>query len=1124
MDRLFNDEWLFYKAKPDVAIDAKDISGFDFKPVRIPHDWLIGNTDDLYEDSVGLYKKDFTYEKDENVKHIFLRFEGVYMDTTVYINGVQAFIWKYGYTTFTFEITDLLKNGINTVLVKVVYLSPNTRWYSGAGIYRNVWFIEKGASYFVPDKTYVSSKKTSEGDALNYELSVEPGIIVTNNNVKCRISLFENDENKRELFSDEKTAQDVVACGFSTTVENVHRWDIEDPYRYRLIIELRENGRKTDEYSTLIGFRDVKADPEKGFLLNGRKIKLNGTCEHHDLGALGAAVHKDAIRRRLEILREFGVNAIRTAHNPPAVELLDLCDEMGFIVMDEAFDMWERSKTEYDYARFFKEWSAKDVESWITRDRNHPSVCIWSIGNEIGDTVADAHGQDITRYLMNEVKKHDPKGNAFITLGSNYMPWENAQKCADILKIIGYNYADNYYDEHHKAHPDWVIFGSETASIVSSRGVYRFPFSEKIMSAPDEQCSSLGNSTTSWGAKSPEACVIAERDHDFSMGQFLWSGFDYIGEPTPYHTKNSYFGQFDTAGFAKDTAYFYRAAWTDAEKAPFVHLLPYWSFNEGQLIDVRTVTNCPCVELKVNGKSLGKINIDHLKGTDIVPTWTVPFEEGKLTAIAYDGNGEEVARDHKVSFYDSETPCLSVEQNVSYELFPSEDGLSRKIVIKPDHRELYFVDIMMRDKEGAIVENAMDYVFVETENCELLGLDNGDSCDYDNYTDHHRKLFNGCLGAIIKKTGNGDMTVTVTRDTKTVPLREIKILSETKERVLTPDNNGISFTAKVLPETANIHTVKWAAVTPSGIDVNFIKLNESGNTAVVEAIGDGEFLLRCYGIEKGKIRIISQIEMKAEGFGHAFTDPYSFVSAGLFERKIGPVGNGNDMGICTSYEAVSGAYYKDLDFGTYGSDEITLSLFTLDGNEYPIDIYEGDYEKGGKKITTVYYQKPSIWNVYQEETFKLPEKLSGLHSLSFIVDHRKIHFKGFKFTYTNPAYEYVNAGKADLVTGDSFNKTEDAVKDIGNNVTVTFDHIDLSEGAKKIRIFGTTDLDRCTIRIQFTCEDGEVQRMLEFEKNEGTSVSFRDIDIEELKGKGKLEFIFLPGSRFTLKGFCFIKG
>lgn len=483
-------------------------------------------------------------------------------------------------------------------------------------------------------------------------------------------------------------------------------------------------------------------------LLNGVKTKLNGVCEHHDLGALGSAFHTAALRRRLEILKDMGVNAIRTAHNMPAAELMDLADEMGLLVVSEAFDMWERSKTTYDYARFFKDWALKDVRSWVMRDRNHPSLFMWSIGNEIYDTHADKKGQELTSMLMEAVLQYEPKGNGKVTIGSNYMPWENAQKCADIVKVAGYNYAEKYYHQHHAEHPDWIIYGSETASIVQSRGIYHFPFEQSILADDDEQCSALGNSSTSWGAKSAEACIIAERDAAFSLGQFIWTGFDYIGEPTPYHTKNSYFGQIDTATFKKDSYYIYQAAWTNYKEHPMVHIFPYWDFNPGQMIDVRVCSNAPKIELQFNGETVGTYEIDHVHGTQLAGWWKLPYEPGELKAIAYDEAGQIIAVDIRKSFGDASRICLKADKGT----------------LLANGTDLIFIEITMEDERGNAVENANNRVQVQVGGAgRLIGLDNGDSTDYDPYKGTSRRLFSGKLMAIVAASLEaGTITVEVT--------------------------------------------------------------------------------------------------------------------------------------------------------------------------------------------------------------------------------------------------------------------------------------------------------------------------------------------------------------------------
>ena len=620
MKRLFNGGWSFWCGEPDLDVSEAGKHLTEFQKVDLPHDWLIADAKNLYRDGCGFYRKIFSMQPKEN-KRYSLIFEGVYMDTTIWVNEQQAGEWKYGYSTFEIDLTPFVKAGENEILVSVNFRSPNSRWYSGAGIYRDVWFKETPETYIRENGVYIHTEACGEkvGKEPDFLLYADTEIVgdawdevrhtlyakrEAQPEIELPVELLLGDEMELvEEASPEETYAGSERADFCLSetiifhntnkntniyrVKSPRRWDVEHPHLYILKTELWKDGEIIQEEYSQIGFRSIAFDPEQGFLLNGRRVKLNGVCEHHDLGALGAAFHRAAMARKFRILKEMGVNALRGTHNMTAPAVVELADQMGILMISEAFDMWERSKTTYDYARFFKEWSERDVESWVMRDRNHPCIIMFSIGNEIYDTHVDAHGREITVRLRDLVKKYDYRRNAGITIGSNYMPWENAQLCADEVKLAGYNYGEKYYEEHHKAHPDWVIYGSETSSIVQSRGIYHFPLRASILTEDDEQCSSLGNSPTSWGAKSMERCVCEDRDMDFSMGQFLWTGFDYIGEPTPYHTKNSYFGQVDTAGFPKDAYYVWQSAWTDYRKAPMIHIFPYWDFNEGQNIDIR---------------------------------------------------------------------------------------------------------------------------------------------------------------------------------------------------------------------------------------------------------------------------------------------------------------------------------------------------------------------------------------------------------------------------------------------------------------------------------------------------------------------------------------------------------
>ncbi len=665
MKQLFNDGFTFAKYSLEATTEEL-LSGSSAHrlsapaPVDIPHDWMIGQVNNLYEDSIGCYRKHFTIPKDGRcalgTPRYFLRFEGVYMDSRCYLNGREVFAWPYGYTTFEFEITPYLRDGDNELVVTATYQSPNTRWYSGAGIYRNVWLLGKCDTFLVSDGIYAASEPACEvmdgkgvfpGESrvlIDTEIAGSyTGELLLRQTLKdsCGKAIAET-KSVVEMQGNGPTTDDLPLRSqcFTTptqtlTLTDARAWDITSPVLYELTTELFLpcDGSKEpvllDSYTQKIGFRSVRLDPNQGFYLNGRHVKLKGACMHHDLGALGAAVNKTATKRQLLSLLSMGCNAVRTSHNPPSVEFMDLCDELGILVDSEAFDMWELHKTEYDYARFFKEHWKADVSSWIRRDRNRPSVFFWSIGNEIYDTHS-GEGLRITKELRDAVRSLDYRHHAYITIGSNYVAWQGAQDCANELEASGYNYLERLYDEHHEKYPHWCIYGSETSSTVQSRGVYHFPADVRLLTFADMQCSSLSNCSTNWGAKNPTVVITGDRDTPFSLGQFIWTGWDYIGEPTPYHTKNSYFGQCDTAGFPKDSYYIYQAGWTDPKTHPMVHILPYWDFNEGQIIDVQVFSNCPKIELffKKEGAdfvSLGTRDIDPVHGKELHGSWQIPY-------------------------------------------------------------------------------------------------------------------------------------------------------------------------------------------------------------------------------------------------------------------------------------------------------------------------------------------------------------------------------------------------------------------------------------------------------------------------------------------------------------------
>lgn len=1137
---LFNDGWEFAKG----SLSEQSADGLKFKPVELPHDWLIYDTQALYENSIGWYRKEFYCESTD--RQLLICFDGVYMDSTLYVNSKSVGEWKYGYTSHEHDITSAMKPGLNHILLKVVHQSPNSRWYSGAGIYRNVWLKTRSKNYIESNGIYVSTKKVNNYWNVNVstDVHVSENCIITHTITKNGKIMATSESGLLKARGQVKNTQQM-------SLNNPLLWSPSEPHLYTISTQLYV---LSDEHSSdspvliesitqNIGFRYFELNPKLGLFLNGERIKLNGVCEHHDLGALGAAFNKSALQRRFKLLKEMGVNAIRTAHNPPSSEFMDLADEIGFLIVSEAFDMWERPKTQYDYARFFNDGAYVDVKSWITRDRNHPSIFLWSIGNEIYDTHLGEKGEELTRMLAGYVKEFDPDENAKTTIASNYMPWSGAQKCADIVKVAGYNYGEKYYQKHREEHPDWIIYGSETSAVVQSRGIYHFPFEKPILADDDEQCSSLGNSPTSWGAKSTEACILAERDTPFSLGQFIWSGFDYIGEPTPYHTKNSYFGQLDTATFKKDSFYIYQSAWTDYRKTPFIHIFPYWDFNPGQMIDVRVCSNAPKIELYLNDRQVGAKSIDHVHGKDLVGWWKIPYEKGELKAVALNENNEIIAADIKKSFGDAKKLNIKAD----------------KYNLSANGADLSFVEITAADESGNPVENATNRILVKvTGEGRLIGLDNGDSTDLDQYKGVSKRLFSGKLMAIVASTNKAgeilieasskglagctailisypadkeEMPVASTisqnedfpcilGNPDEIPLRKIEISTDS-DRLLDKNQRETVVRAKLYPENTSYAEIEWSAVNNAGVETNTAKVEALGSYAKITAIGDGEFYVRAAGKNgSSKIRLISQLEFKATGIGPAYKDPYAFISASLYDYSKGEVGNGNEKGVATARDGVTLVGFRDIDFGKHGSDLIILPIFALTSEEYAFKIYEGmPDEVGSGLLAECIYQKPTKWNVYQCEQYRLAKKLRGVSSICFAFD-KKVHIKGFSFERQNRAFEQNNASFCDQIYGDSFKLSETAVTEIGNNVTLEFDDLDFGEkGAQHVKICGNSPIDRNTLHLIFSSKDGDIRQIAEFTQTCGYEEKL--FSLKKIAGKQKLSFVFLPGSNFDFKWFQF---
>ncbi len=1129
-EKLFNDNWSFMLK--EVGSELTDaLTEQEWHEVEVPHDWLIGDTDNLYKSGDGWYRKKFTVSGLNEDDVYILRFDGVYMDSTVYVNGEEAGGRKYGYSCFSLDITDKLREGENEIFVRVRYQSPNSRWYSGAGIYRSVRLRKTSKTHIAENGVYVSARKY--GDTDKWIVIIETESTGGDCTVKHRV--LDSLGRKCAEVTGKQTG------GFSRSAfyaVNPGLWDTEQPVSYKLVTELKENGTVIDTAENVFGFRTTEFDPDKGFILNGKPMKLQGVCMHHDLGALGSAVNVHAVRRQLRILKSYGVNAIRTAHNMPAREVIDLCTEMGIMVDSEFSDIWEIPKTEFDYARFFDDHYKEDVKSWITRDRNAPCVIMWSIGNEILDTHMSERGLEVAKMLRREVDLYDRYGSAACTIGSNYMRWENAQKVADYIRIAGYNYSEDLYDGHHEAYPDWFIYGSETASTVRSRGIFHFPANKSILTHTDMQCSDYGNSVVGWG-KNSEAALIEDRDRKYCGGQFVWTGFDYIGEPTPYSTKNSYFGIVDTAGFPKESYYLYKAVWAGKTADPFVHIMPYWDHNIGEEISVRTYSNLSDVELMQNGRSLGKQHVDFRHGDKFYCEWNIRFRKGSITAVAYDDDGKEAARDTVCSFEDAE----------------SIDAVPDKYLMNADGRDLIFIEINVVDKNGVTVANAHNRIKVEVEGAaRLVGLDNGDSTDRDSYKGDNRRLFSGKLLAIIQATLDpGEITVTLkseglwgkvltftslecekpegitaireyypkktTEYKKEIPLRKIELYST--RSVLEPDNPTAGITARLFPENADYRDIEFTCMLPNGTPIGLSELELTDYGAKITAKGDGAYIIRATSRNGTDIpQIVSEINMSNEGFGSYLHDAYSFVTAAFASFSSKAYSLAEKGSVHTGGERfVLG--FDNIDFGSAGTEKIIISCGVNNDEIVPLEIWLGDPDNGGRHITSVGFAKNGHWEGFAPQEFDLPERIKGVQSVAFVFT-QDIIFGGFEFVQCDRAFEMIRASDNDEIYGDDYRISGPRVEDIGNNVILTFKGLDFGEGARTITISGRTTNALNSIQLRYTGEDGDQHtQLLDFPQT--YDYDEQGFPIEPIVGKNDVSFVFMPGSRFDFDWFRFGK-
>ena len=772
--KCFDADWRFVLADSAHMADV-DYNDSHWRKLSLPHDWAIEG--DFYAGNpsgagggalpggVGWYRKTFSIPltpSQDGGTSCFIEFDGVYMNSTVYVNGQKVGFRPYGYSSFEYDITEYLKKGENIIAVRVDNSDqPNSRWYSGCGIYRHVWLTQTEHTHVAHWGTYVTSSLSKNNKTATFNVMVE----VANKTKDTQITNILLDAEGKEI---------AKSNGSTLQVKNPHLWTLDNPYIYKVRTEIRVGDKIVDVYETNTGVRSFRFDSKAGFSLNSVPVKINGVCEHHDFGCLGAALNEDALHRKLVKLKAMGVNAIRSSHNPPAPELLNMCDTMGLIVMDESFDMWRRKKTQNDYARFFDEWHERDLSDLVKRDRNHPCILMWSIGNEVleqwssadadeltleqanlilnagHDASTLAHGEEmtpnalLTQHLANIIKKYDKTRP--ITAGCNEPDPKNHLFKSGAIDIIGFNYHHQWIKDVPKNFPNKPFIMSESVSALQTRGYYMMP-SDSIYVAPKEwwmpytdpsfMCSAYDNMHASWSSTHEQTWDVVKHT-PYVGGQFIWTGFDYIGEPTPYGfpARSSYFGIIDLAGFPKDIYYMYQSEWTNK---PVLHLFPHWNWLPGQEIDMWCYyNNADEVELYVNGKSQGvrrkaDSHVYHV-------SWRVKYEPGEVKVVA------------RKAAVKNGYPEIVATQTI-------------KTAGQPDHLRLTtdykgktttFVNVEVVDKDGNLCPWAENQVFFETTGgLEIIGVDNGSQFSMERFKDTKRKAFMGkCMVAV---SGKGEL-------------------------------------------------------------------------------------------------------------------------------------------------------------------------------------------------------------------------------------------------------------------------------------------------------------------------------------------------------------------------------
>lgn len=816
----FTADWTFHLGD-DSAASRPDYDDTAWRILNLPHDWAIegefsrdnpsGTGGGALPGGIGWYRKTFTVDKADEGKRLYIDFDGVYMNSEVFINGHSLGVRPYGYVSFSYDLTPYIKwGGKNVVAVRVDNgEQPNSRWYSGCGIYRNVWLTKLNPVHIAQWGTFITAEDVSKNSArlnirtkIQYDAAAQlqdsvkqadgtyvvfDSEIVPLADVVLQSRLMDAEGNVVGEVASE--LQVIPTClnevEQEIVVKNPNLWSVNTPYIYKVhsILIDKTTGKVLDNYCTNTGIRTFRFDAQKGFILNGERLKINGVCMHHDLGCLGAAVNIRAIERQLEILQEMGCNGIRCSHNPPSPELLDLCDRMGFIVMDETFDMWRKRKTAHDYSRYFNEWHERDLTDLILRDRNHPSVFIWSIGNEVLEQWSDAKADTLTLEQANLIlnfghdqsmlaKEGEMSVNSLltkkladmvkaldstrpVTAGCNEPNPNNHLFRSGVLDLIGFNYHDDWFAGVPEKFPGKPFIVAESVSALMTRGYYRMPSDETVI-CPERwdkpyfddsfSCSSYDNCHVPWG-NSHEGTMRHVKNNDFISGQYVWTGFDYLGEPTPYGwpARSSYFGIVDLAGFPKDVYYLYQSEWHPEKKV--LHLFPHWNWTPGQDIDMWAYyNNADEVELFVNGESQGV----RTKGKDdFHVVWRVKYEPGVVKVVS--------RKDGK----------MVLEKEIHTAGEPAQIRLTAdRNEIKSDGRDLSFATVEVLDKDGNLCPNADNQIMFDVQGAGFIaGVDNGSPVSMEKFKADHRRAFYGkCLVVVQSDGKSGGIKLTATSE------------------------------------------------------------------------------------------------------------------------------------------------------------------------------------------------------------------------------------------------------------------------------------------------------------------------------------------------------------------------